>query len=119
MNLEDTVAVLAYFGAAWPTFDPSDDTVDVWLAEVADIDPGDAQQAMRSLVRTSDFPPTIAKFRAECQALAQRRRMSQSAPALLPPQSEWPKELVADLKAMLKEMSLRNAVDIKNGRKRA
>lgn len=107
MNPQDTIAVIAYFGAAWPTFDPSDDTVDVWVAELADVDPGDAQQAMRDLVRNSDFPPSIAKFRTECRTVAMRRQMRTDQPALTSGPMAWPKELIDDLKAQLKEAAIR------------
>lgn len=109
MNIEETAAVIAYFGAAWPTFDPSDDTIDVWVAELGDIDPRDALEAMRSLVRTSDFPPSIAKFRAECQSLAWRR-LNQFRPALPRGPMKWPAELVAELHTVLKESSKRKNV---------
>lgn len=109
MNPQDTIAVVAYFGAAWPTFDPSDDTVDVWVAELADVDPADARDAMRQVVRTSDFPPSIAKFRAECKAIALQRQQRTARAAGLPASGPmpWPAELVADLKAALKEASIR------------
>lgn len=66
MNVQEVAAVLAYFGAAFPNMEISDDTADVWLMEVADIDPEDAKVGMREVVRTSDYTPTIAKFRSAC-----------------------------------------------------
>lgn len=109
MNLQDTAAVIAYFGAAFPNFDPSDDTVDVWVAEVEDIDARDAADAMRNLVRTCEFPPTIAKFRAECKRLAFVRD-NRYRPALTSGPMEWPKEMVDELRAALKEASARKGV---------
>lgn len=110
MNVQETTAVIAYFGAAWPTFDPSDDTIDVWVSEVGDIDAGDAGEAMRALVRTSEFPPSIAKFRAECQSIAWRRLNRFRQAALPSGPMEWPKELIAELHTVLKESSKRKGV---------
>lgn len=99
MNVQETAAVIAYFGAAFPTFDPSDDTVDVWVAEVGDIDPADAGDAMRHLVRTCDFPPTIAKFRMACKEIGLRRRQGRYQ-ALEMARHPWPDELVEEIKRM-------------------
>lgn len=105
MNVQDTAAVIAYFGAAFPNFDPSDDTLDVWVAEVEDIDPTDAYEAMRSLVKTSRFVPSIAEFRAECKALALRRQQQPPARAISTGRGEVPEELVGALRVMAADAS--------------
>lgn len=106
MNASDTLAVIAYLGSAFPNFDPSDDTIDVWVNELEDIDPADANEAMHNLVRSSEFAPTIAKFRAECRTVGLHRQRQVFTAAGLPRgEMAWPKELVDDLKAALAEQA--------------
>lgn len=103
MTPQDTIAVVAYFGAAWPTFDPSDDTIDAWVAELGDIVAADANDAMRQLVRTSEFAPSIAKFRAECKAVALSRTHRHHV-ALPPVRYQVPQELLGTLRRLVNEM---------------
>lgn len=107
MNKSEVAAVLAYFGAAFPNMDISHDTADVWAFELSDIDPDVAPDAMRAVVKESEFPPTIAKFREACRVIAYRRRFEQRPPELPAAQSDdaLPQELIADLRARLKDWS--------------
>lgn len=105
MTETQLAAIIAYFAAAYPQFDPSDDTVDVWWNEVKDIDGGVAYQAMRNVVQTSEFAPTIARFRAECRIVAHQESMRSTRPELPRGVAAFPKELVDDLRAMLREKS--------------
>lgn len=102
MTDNDTAAVLAYFASAWPNYDLTEPTVRVWQQECADLDPLDAEQAMRQLVRSEQFFPTIAKFRQQVRTLAYDRRHRQVATAIGSgaPQP-WPSELVASIKATI------------------
>lgn len=104
MNKQQLATIVAYLGAAFPTFDPSDDTVDVWWNELQDIDGDVALEAMRLIVRTSEWPPAIAKFRAECQSIARRQQMVRADEyGLMAPSGEgFPKEQIAELREMLK-----------------
>lgn len=107
MNHQQLASIVAYLGAAFPTFDPSDDTVDVWWNELQDIDGDVALEAMRLIVRSSEWPPSIAKFRAECQSITQRRRMV-AAESLGLPRGEgvpFPKEQIAELRETLRRKS--------------
>lgn len=109
MNLQETAQTLAYFAAAWPNFGLTEDTVEVWLEAVADVDPAVAVQAREELVKTCEFVPTIARFRKECATVAHWRRERTTQPAL-PTGSKpaWPDELVTDLKAMALEAGTRS-----------
>lgn len=85
MNRQEVAGVLAYFGAAFPNMDISHDTADVWANELADIDPDLAPTAMRNVVKASEFPPTIAKFREACAVVAHHQRMKESTARALEP----------------------------------
>lgn len=103
MNVQEVAAVLAYFGSAWPSMDISDDTADVWIAELEDIDPSVAGDAMRYVVRTRDFPPSIAAYRAACQEVAHRRQQNRPMAAIESgPPEEVPRELVAAIREVIK-----------------
>lgn len=84
MNAQETATVLAYFAAAFPNMELSDDTADVWAFELRDIDPDLAPEAMRAVVKESEFAPTIAKFREACRVIAYHQRIANPVPALEP-----------------------------------
>lgn len=104
MNLEETAAVLAYFAAAWPNQNLPEETVQVWATELVDVDPANASDAMHRLVRECEWMPTVARFRAACVTVALERRNRVAEAAGLPSgrPAEWPAELVAELREMLK-----------------
>ncbi len=103
MNLQETAQTLAYFAAAWPNFGLTEETVEVWLEAVADINPEHAVQARETLVKTSEWVPSIARFRQECASIAHWKRERFAAAAGLPPgpAAALPIELVADLRQNL------------------
>ena len=108
MNAQEAIAVIAYFGAAFPNFDPPDDTIDVWVNETADLDPGDAGTAMRNLVQRSKFPPSIAEFRQECRTLALLRQQNRTNLLALPSARQpFPTELAESIKRTLSEKGTR------------
>lgn len=84
MNKPDVAAVLAYFTAAFPNMEITHDTADVWANELYDIDPDVAPKAMRNVVKESEFPPTIAKFREACRVVAYHQRIASGPVALEP-----------------------------------
>jgi hypothetical protein len=107
MNVQETAAVLAYFGAAFPNMDITDDTADVWAFELRDIHADFAEEAMRNVVKESEFPPTIARFREAVQHVARARTLRKPVPALDGPASVMPAEVIAELRANLKDWSSR------------
>jgi hypothetical protein len=104
MTHQQLAAIVAYLGAAFPTFDPSDDTVDVWWNELQDIDGDVAYEAMRLIVQTSEWPPSIAKFRAECRTITNRQRVVHADEMGLPRGEvvPFPKEQITELRETLK-----------------
>lgn len=108
MNVQEVASVLAYFGAAFPTMEISDDTADLWVLELADIDPQDAQVGMREYVRTNDTIPNVAKFRTACAEAkkARERVYLDEMPALPTPPPVPPPTEVRQLAQRLRLKSM-------------
>lgn len=117
MNVQEVAGLIAYFGSAWPSWKPSDDTADVWLMELSDIDADVAREAAKNLVQHEQFAPSIARFRQECRTVTHHRNMRRSDAAGLPsgPRVPIPKELLEASRAVLAQASSSK----KNGRRPA
>lgn len=108
---QDTAAVVVYFSAAWPNYEVTEQTVHVWHESVLDIDPTVANEAMRVLVKSCEWFPSIARFRQECATIAERRRLKMATAAGLasgksaPP----PPELLAEIRMFVESAPVRLA----------
>lgn len=69
----DTAAVLGILAAAWPNQTITEQTAAVWREMLADVDQSDAMAAARTLVKRSEWFPSIAQFRNEAEANAHAR----------------------------------------------
>lgn len=108
MNRRDVAAVLGILTAAWPNQTLPEQTVAVWMDMLADLDPADAQQAARTLVKTEQWFPSIARFRNEAQAAAHARQNRRAATHGLPGHhrpAPPPPALVEAARALLDEQS--------------
>lgn len=105
MTKQEVAAMLAYFAAAYPNFDPTEATAEVWLREVAEVDSETARDAMHAVVRTSEYVPTIAKFLFECAVVREQRSHRLALAAGIPTHKgvPMPKELLEASKALLKQ----------------
>ena len=73
MTRDETLAVLAHMGAAWPKPPLQPEQVEVWVLHMADVDCGLAKAAAIELEAEEEFFPRIVRFRTRCSDLARRR----------------------------------------------
>lgn len=65
MDLEHAMAMVRVVEHGWPQKDFSEESAMVYLDGLKDLPMDSALAALRSLVRTSDFRPTVAEIRRE------------------------------------------------------
>jgi len=65
----ETAMLLALMAAAWPKFEPDDAKVALWHELFEDTDFRVAQVALKKLMLSSPYPPTIADMRREVLAV--------------------------------------------------
>lgn len=70
MNREQAAQILAYCAQSWPTMSVGEHTVDVWAEALAMTAAHDAQTAVRQLVKTDDYPPTVARIISAARGIA-------------------------------------------------
>lgn len=86
MNRNEAAAMLAVCAAAFPHVNVSKETASVYAEMLADLDAEVALGAVRRLIATSRFFPTVAAIREEAAAL--------SSPALPSPATAWREVMV-------------------------
>jgi hypothetical protein len=69
MTVAEVAKMLTLMASAWPTFEPSDDKVRLWHELFCDIPYKVAMTAVKKLMLSSKFPPTIAELRKEVLAV--------------------------------------------------
>lgn len=108
MNVTEVAGLIAYFGSAWPKWEPSDDTADVWAGELEDIDVKVGRAAAKELVNNSTFAPSIAEFREACRSEANRQRLIESFKPLPPVHDAVPPppEIIAGMRQMLAQQKV-------------
>lgn len=74
MTGNETLALLAYMSAAWPSVEVTEDTARVWSQHLEKIDGNDALAAADVLINESKWFPSIAEFREQVLRAAKRRR---------------------------------------------
>lgn len=62
MNAQDTAAILALFGAAYPNANVSEPTALVWAENLIGVDPDVGLEAARTLIRTTKWFPSVSEF---------------------------------------------------------
>lgn len=85
MNRAETAQILAYLASAWPNVDMAEETVAVWVDQLAPVDYADAEVAARSVVKSARWFPAPSEFLEHAANAARARRSS--APALPAPPS--------------------------------
>ncbi len=105
MNEDQTAAMLASLGAAFPAFEPSRATVTTWTGALRSVRVEDAREACEKLIRTCRFFPSIAEFFNEETAARRARESRESAERGLPGVSGTipPPERLAKLLSQLRE----------------
>lgn len=69
MTLVEAAKLLTLIAAAWPQFEPTEDKVLLWHELFADVSFEVAQAALKKLMVSSPFPPSIADLRREVVAV--------------------------------------------------
>jgi len=64
---EAVARAVALLAASYPTWKPTEDTIEAWLLTMGDLDPGQILKAAAHHIRTSKFPPTVAEIRCHAQ----------------------------------------------------
>lgn len=70
MNRVDTATATAVLAAAFPTWKPTAETIEMWHAMLQDLDAGLVMAAVGEWVLTEEWPPSVAGIRRRCAALA-------------------------------------------------
>jgi hypothetical protein len=96
--------------AAFPRDQIREETVRVYARELADLDPGDVEAAVRALIRTSQFFPRVSEIREAAAAL--RLALPSEADALrqVEARTEWarlPEQHRGDQPSVLRGQFLR------------
>lgn len=75
MTPEQVGGLIVYMTTCFPNYEVPDNATRVWVAEMADVQADDARLAMKAIVKSDQFFPTIARFRETCAGMARRRHM--------------------------------------------
>lgn len=62
MTANEVVALLAYMSAAWPNVEITEDTARLWSKHLDRLNGEDALAAADTLIRSSDFFPSVAQL---------------------------------------------------------
>lgn len=84
MNDEQAARIFNLLVTAWPDKELPDETIDLWIEMIDDLDYADAQAAAKDIVRHDQWFPTVARFRQQCEVHASRRRHKAAADRGLP-----------------------------------
>lgn len=87
MTPTEAAQILAVCAQAWPTMQDRIDehTTGVWAEALATTDAGCAQDAVRRLIQTDEYPPTVSRIITAARGVAQGRG---TQPALPSPQPD-------------------------------
>lgn len=77
MDLEQAKQVLSYMSATWPG-ELTDDRIAVWCETLADVKPGHAREAVRSLKSVKTFMPSHAEFFEAIEVILTREALQQA-----------------------------------------
>jgi hypothetical protein len=98
MTYDESVGVIRFMMAAWPSAKSmSDESADLWVHDLQDLDLQTCLSALDRMRRTEEFPPSLAKFLAAYDARKPRTYHT----ALEAPKFGDQGPLVAALKAVL------------------
>lgn len=81
MTPDQAARVLAYCAQNWPTMTVGDHTADVWAAALATVDAKHAQEAVRRLVQTDEYPPTVARIISAARGIGKGHEEHRALPA--------------------------------------
>lgn len=70
MTPEQAGQILAYCAQNWPTMTVGEHTADVWAEALTTTDAACAQTAVRRLVQTDEYPPTVAQIISAARGVA-------------------------------------------------
>lgn len=82
MTRDEAIGVLFVMTSAWPWIEMTDGNVEVWLENLADMDPTHGLEAARLLVKELERMPTIARFRETARSCARSALARQESPTL-------------------------------------
>ena len=63
MTKQECAVLVGMIASAYPSWKPTQETVAVYVELLADLDKNEAQNALRSLLMASEFPPSVASIR--------------------------------------------------------
>jgi hypothetical protein len=81
MNPTEAAQVLAYFTQAWPSMSVGPHTAEIWAEALLGIDAQDAHTAARTLAKSDDYPPSIARLIAAARGIAKGHETAKALPA--------------------------------------
>lgn len=115
MNRLETARVLALMTAAWPNFNPSDATLELWGSRLANMPSEDAAAVASLLIDEIDWFPSIAQFLSRWRDLIRNRQLTQPLPELEPPSisEEQARRNLDRLRELLGEVPTEPVIDPK------
>lgn len=63
MTKQECAILVGMIASAYPSWKPTTETVSVYVELLSDLDKNEAQNALRSLLMASEFPPSVATIR--------------------------------------------------------
>lgn len=63
MQKQECAVLVGMIASAYPSWKPTQETVSVYVELLADLDKNEAQNALRSLLMASEYPPSVAAIR--------------------------------------------------------
>jgi hypothetical protein len=63
MQKQECAVLVGMIASAYPSWKPTQETVSVYVELLSDLDKNEAQNALRSLLMASEYPPAVAAIR--------------------------------------------------------
>lgn len=78
-------SILAYLVEAWPSMEVGEHTAEVWADALSGVDTQHAHTAARKLVKSEQWPPSVARFLEVAREVKRAEDTDRQARALGPP----------------------------------
>lgn len=97
-----TAKVFAIFASAWPRHEVTEPTLNMWAHQIGHMSEAVAMETATTIVRTSEWWPSIAKFIEVANGVSMRRSRRENVAALPEPRDlDMARTKVAEIRSKL------------------
>lgn len=75
MNAREAGGVLLFFSSIYPNHVLAEGASGWWAELLVNVNPEDADKAMRQIAVSDEFHPSLKRFKETCESMARRRHM--------------------------------------------